>query len=100
MPAASATRPMRPSSASISRTRWPLPSPPMAGLQDISPMVAKLWVTSAVGSAHARGRSRRLAAGVAAAHHDHVEGPVGHGAPHGPDFYVRRGLGVKSNRHG
>ena len=48
MPAASATRPMRPSSASISRTRWPLPSPPMAGLQDISPMVAKVWVTRAV----------------------------------------------------
>ena len=59
MPAASATRPIRPSSASISRTRWPLPSPPMAGLQDISPMVAKLWVTSAV-------RAPRRAAAAAA----------------------------------
>src|SRR3981189_3607909 len=39
---------MRPSSASISRTRWPLPRPPMAGLQDIAPMVANRWVTSAV----------------------------------------------------
>ncbi len=48
MPPASATRPIRPSSASISRTRWPLPSPPMEGLQDIAPMVAKRWVTSAV----------------------------------------------------
>ena len=46
--AGSATRPIRPSSASISRTRWPLPSPPIAGLQDIAPMVAKRWVTSAV----------------------------------------------------
>ena len=34
--------------ASISRTRWPLPSPPMAGLQDISPIVAILWVSSRV----------------------------------------------------
>src|SRR5690348_17185606 len=39
---------MRPSSASISRTRWPLPRPPMAGLQDIAPTVAKRCVTSAV----------------------------------------------------
>src|SRR3984893_2249022 len=48
MPALSATRPMSPSRASISRTRWPLPSPPMAGLQDIVPIVAKESVTSAV----------------------------------------------------
>ena len=48
MPPASATRPIRPSSASISRTRWPLPSPPIAGLQDIAPMVANRCVTSAV----------------------------------------------------
>src|SRR5437773_7600183 len=48
MPAASAIRPISPSSASTSRTRWPLPSPPIAGLQDIAPMVAKRWVTSAV----------------------------------------------------
>ena len=38
--ARSATRPIRPSRASISRTRWPLPRPPMAGLQDMAPMVA------------------------------------------------------------
>ena len=48
MPPWSATRPIRPSSASISRTRWPLPSPPIAGLQDMAPIVAKRWVTSAV----------------------------------------------------
>ena len=39
---------MSPSRASISRTRWPLPSPPMAGLQDIAPIVAKDSVTRAV----------------------------------------------------
>ena len=50
----------------------------MAGLQDISPMVAKLWVTSAV-RAHARGRGGGLAAGMAAADDDDVEAPV-----HGP----------------
>src|SRR5256885_12029279 len=48
MPAASVTRPIRPSKASTSRTRWPLPRPPMAGLQDIAPMVSNRWVTSAV----------------------------------------------------
>src|ERR1700735_5501970 len=48
MPPASATRPIKPSSASISRTRCPLPSPPIDGLHDIAPMVAKRCVTSAV----------------------------------------------------
>src|SRR5918993_4455462 len=48
IPARSATRPMRPSRASISRTRWPLPRPPMAGLHDIARIVARRWVTSAV----------------------------------------------------
>src|ERR1700735_4132765 len=48
MPAASAARAITPSRASISRTRWPLPRPPIAGLHDISPIVAKRWVTSAV----------------------------------------------------
>src|SRR5262245_10789141 len=47
MPPRSAVRPIRPSKASISRTRWPLPRPPTAGLHDIAPMVAKRWVTSA-----------------------------------------------------
>ena len=48
MPPRSAARPMMPSSASISRTRWPLASPPMAGLHDISPTVAGSWVSRAV----------------------------------------------------
>ena len=39
---------MIPSSASISRTRWPRPSPPIAGLQDMAPMVASLWVRRTV----------------------------------------------------
>ena len=48
MVARSASRPMTPSSASISRTRWPLPRPPMAGLQDITPIDWGSWVSSAV----------------------------------------------------
>ena len=40
--------PSSPSSASISRTRCPFPRPPIAGLQDIAPMVEKRCVTSAV----------------------------------------------------
>src|ERR1700686_2517530 len=39
---------MRPSSASISRTRWPWPRPAIAGLHDMAPMVAKRCVTKAV----------------------------------------------------
>src|ERR1700738_4221998 len=61
MPAASATRPINPSSASISRTRWPLPSPPIAGLHDIAPMLAKVCVISAV-------RAPRRADAAAASH--------------------------------
>src|SRR5689334_18247890 len=48
MPARSVARPMTPSRASISRTRWPFARPPIAGLQDISPMVARRWVSSSV----------------------------------------------------
>ena len=39
--------PSAPPSASISRTRWPLPRPPIAGLQDISPMPSRRSVTRA-----------------------------------------------------
>ncbi len=49
--------------------------------------------------AHARGRGGRLAPGVAAAHHDHIEG-LSVLISHGADFYVRRGPGVKTNRYG
>ena len=46
----------------------------MAGLQDISPMVAKPWVTSAVRAPMRAAAARSLAAGMAAADHDHVVG--------------------------
>ena len=61
MPARSIARPMTPSSASISRTRWPLASPPIAGLHDISPIVARSCVSSAV-------RAPSRAAAAAASH--------------------------------
>ena len=48
MPAMSAARPINPSSASISRTRCPLPIPPIAGLHDISPIPPRLCVIRAV----------------------------------------------------
>src|SRR5690606_8391114 len=48
MPAASAARAIRPPSASTSFTRWPLPIPPMAGLQLIAPIVSMAWVSSSV----------------------------------------------------
>ncbi|MDQ1133854.1 hypothetical protein QE386_002449 [Pseudoxanthomonas winnipegensis] len=48
MPARSAARAMAPPRASISLTRWPLPMPPMAGLQLIAPTVSMLWVSSRV----------------------------------------------------
>jgi hypothetical protein len=61
IPAASATRPISPSSASTSRTRWPLPIPPIEGLHDISPNVSSLWVSSSV-------RAPMRAAAAAASH--------------------------------
>ena len=48
IPAASAASPINPPSASTSRTRWPLPKPPIAGLQDMVPMSSARIVTSAV----------------------------------------------------
>jgi hypothetical protein len=39
---------MAPPSASISRTRWLLPIPPIAGLQLIAPSVSTFWVSSSV----------------------------------------------------
>ena len=58
-PVASARVPMRPPRASISRTIWPLPTPPMAGLQDIAPSVSRFIDTSSV-------RAPRRAAACAA----------------------------------
>src|SRR5580658_3249717 len=60
MPTASATSPMTPPSASISRTRCPLAMPPMAGLQDICAIKSRFMVTMAVRNpmrAHARAAS-------------------------------------------
>eukprot|EP00967_Tisochrysis_lutea_P155366 scaffold310771_cov30-Tisochrysis_lutea.AAC.1 len=48
MPAWSMMRPISPSSASTSRTRWPFPMPPMDGLHDISPIVSSFCVTRIV----------------------------------------------------
>ena len=48
IPARSIARPIRPSRASISRTRWPRPRPPIAGLHDITPIVARWCVSSRV----------------------------------------------------
>src|SRR5579863_4685320 len=48
MPTASATSPIMPPSASTSRTRWPLATPPTAGLQLIWAMRSRFMVISAV----------------------------------------------------
>jgi len=48
MPARSIARAMAPPSASISRTRCPLPMAPIAGLQLICPRASMLCVTSSV----------------------------------------------------
>ena len=48
MPASSVAAAMAPPSASISFTRWPLPMPPMDGLQLICPSVSMLCVSSKV----------------------------------------------------
>ena len=44
----------------------------MAGLQDMTPIVSKRSVTSAVGAPARAAAARRLAAGMAAAHHNHI----------------------------
>ena len=48
MRARSVARPMIPPSASTSRTTVPLAIPPIAGLQDIWPIVSRFWVSSSV----------------------------------------------------
>ncbi len=44
----SETIPLYPPKASISRTIWPLAIPPIAGLQDICPMVCRFMVINSV----------------------------------------------------
>ena len=58
MPAASAARPISPSSASTSRTRCPLPIPPIEGLHDISPIVRSDGSAAASGRRGVRPRPR------------------------------------------
>ena len=53
IPEASMMRPIIPSNASISLTKWPFPIPPIDGLQLISPTDSRRWVTRIV-SAPAR----------------------------------------------
>ena len=48
MPVASMFLAISPPRASISLTRWPLASPPMAGLQDMAPMVSALMTQTSV----------------------------------------------------
>ena len=48
MQQASAALPISPPRASSSRTRWPFPVPPMAGLQGMFPTESKLMVKTAV----------------------------------------------------
>src|SRR5579863_430620 len=60
MPTASVTSPITPPRASISRTRWPLAIPPIAGLQDICAIKSRFIVIIAVRKprrAHARAAS-------------------------------------------
>jgi hypothetical protein len=64
MPASSVASAIAPPSASTSLTRWPLPMPPMDGLQLIWPRVSMLCVSSRVSRAHAGRRQRRLGAGL------------------------------------
>ena len=69
----------------------------MAGLQDIAPTVANRWVSSAVLRAHPGRRSRGLAAGVAAADHDDVEGI--HGKASNSGAFSRASCRVKMVFH-
>ena len=73
MPARSIARAMAPPSASISFVRWPLPMPPMAGLQLICPSVSKFCVSSSVRTPMRAAAKRGLGAGVAAADDDATE---------------------------
>ena len=73
MPVASIARPIRPPSASISRTRWPFAVPPTAGLQGMcADGVARQRAQPDV-AAQPRGGVRGLDAGVSGPDDDDVE---------------------------
>ena len=74
MQAASAARPSRPPRASSSRTRWPLPVPPMAGLQGMLPTASRLMVKHRGGQPQPGAGQGGLNPRVAGAHHDHLVG--------------------------
>ena len=67
-----AARPISPPSASISRTRWPLPIPPIAGLHDICPIWSRLSVSISVRRTHPRRRERGLDPGMAGADNNDI----------------------------
>ena len=69
---ASAARPISPPRASSSRTRWPLPVPPMAGLQGMLPTASRLMVKHRRLAAQPGRGQGRLDAGVARADDGHV----------------------------
>ena len=87
MPPASIARPITPSSASISRTRWPRPSPPIAGIAGHGADGRELVRHQQRARAHPGAGRGGLAPGMAAADHDDVV--VRHGA------YVRRPPAVR-----
>ena len=63
---------MIPPSASTSRTTVPLAIPPMAGLQDIWPIVSRCWVSRRVRAPVREAQRGTLGAGMAATNHDDV----------------------------
>ena len=73
MPASSVASAMAPPSASTSFTRWPLPMPPMLGLQLICPSVSMLCVSSSVAQPCAPRQPTGLGAGVATADDDDIK---------------------------
>ena len=83
MPPRSAATPMRPSRASISRTRVPLARPPMEGLHDISPTVSRGRGDERDARAAPRGGGRRLGARVSSSDDHDVEVTLGRGDARG-----------------
>ncbi len=73
MQQASAALAISPPRASSSRTRWPLPVPPMAGLQGMLPTASRLMVNTMVSHPQPGGGQRRLDAGVAGADDSYIK---------------------------
>ena len=73
MPPSSVAIAMAPPSASTSLTRWPLPMPPIDGLQLICPSVSMLCVSSSVLQPMRADASAASVPGMAAADDDDIE---------------------------